>query len=410
MNAEIIAIGSELLTPSRVDTNSLYLTEQLNSIGIEVELKTVVGDNEHRLEQLLREAVKRSELVVATGGLGPTEDDVTKKVVSRVVKKQLVLEQRILERIQARFRNRGLEMSANNARQALVLLGSKILENPVGTAPGLWVEHEGCHILLLPGPPRELKVVFEEACMARLRELSRGIRLFTQVFKATGLTESKLDEMIAPIYTPYKNPATTILAGAGEIQVHLTGKGRSEEEAKKVVTEVADRIEFTLGDFIFSRGEESLEQIVGYYLMMRQMTLAVAESCTGGLVSQRLTSVPGSSHYFLCGVTCYSNSSKIDLAGIPPLLLEMNGAVSCEVAKGLAEGIRMKTDATIGLGITGIAGPSGGSVQKPVGLVHIALSLNGAIEHQEHRFGGDRDRVRLWASQAALDMVRRKLI
>jgi nicotinamide-nucleotide amidase len=410
MNAEIIAIGSELLTPSRVDTNSLYLTEQLNSIGIEVELKTVVGDNEHRLEQLLKEAVKRSELVVATGGLGPTEDDVTKKVVSRVVKKQLVLEQRILERIQARFRNRGLEMSANNARQALVLLGSKILENPVGTAPGLWVEHEGCHILLLPGPPRELKAVFEETCMPRLRELSGGIRLFTQVFKATGLTESKLDEMIAPIYTPYKNPATTILAGAGEIQVYLTGKGKSEEEAKKVVTEVADRIEFTLGDFIFSRGEETLEQIVGYYLMMRQMTLAVAESCTGGLVSERLTSVPGSSQYFLCGVTCYSNSSKIDLAGIPPLLLEMSGAVSCEVAKGLAEGIRKKTEATIGLGITGVAGPSGGSVQKPVGLVHIALSLNGAIEHQEHRFGGDRDRVRLWASQAALDMVRRKLI
>jgi nicotinamide-nucleotide amidase len=410
MNAEIIAIGSELLTPSRVDTNSLYLTEQLNSIGIEVELKTVVGDNEHRLEQLLKEAVKRSELVIATGGLGPTEDDVTKKVVSRVIKKQLVLEQRILERIKARFRNRGLEMSANNARQAFVLDGSKILENPVGTAPGLWIEYEGCHILLLPGPPRELKVVFEEACMPRLTELSGGIRLFTQVFKATGLTESKLDEMIAPIYTPYKNPATTILAGAGEIQVHLTGKGKSEEEAKKVVTEVADRIEFTLGDFIFSRGEENLEQIIGYYLMMRQMTLAVAESCTGGLVSQRLTSVPGSSNYFLCGVTCYSNASKIELAGIPPLLLEMNGAVSAEVAKGLAEGIRMKTGATIGLGITGIAGPSGGSVQKPVGLVHIALSLNGTTEHQEHNFGGDRDRIRLWASQAALDMVRRKLI
>jgi len=410
MNAEIIAIGSELLTPSRVDTNSLYLTEQLNSIGIEVELKTVVGDNEHRLEQLLREAIKRSELVVVTGGLGPTEDDVTKKVVSRVVKKQLVLEQRILERIQARFQNRGLEMPANNARQALVLLGSKILENPVGTAPGLWIEHEACHILLLPGPPRELKVVFEETCMPRLAELSGGTRLFTQVFKATGLTESKLDEMIAPIYTPYKNPSTTILAGAGEIQVHLTGKGKSEEEARKVVTEVADRIEFTLGDFIFSRGEESLEQIVGYYLLMRQMTLAVAESCTGGLVSQRLTSVPGSSNYFLCGVTCYSNDSKIDLAGIPPLLLEMNGAVSPEVAKGLAEGIRVKTGATIGLGITGVAGPSGGSVQKPVGLVYIALSLDGVIDHQEHRFGGDRDRIRLWASQAALDMVRRKLI
>jgi nicotinamide-nucleotide amidase len=410
MRAEIIAIGSELLTPSRVDTNSLYLTEQLNSIGVEVELKTIVGDNEHRLEQLLKEAVKRSELVIATGGLGPTEDDVTKKVVSRVVKKQLVLEQRILDRIQARFRNRGLEMAANNARQALILAGSKILENPVGTAPGLWIEHDGCHILLLPGPPRELKVVFERECMPRLTELSGGFRLFTQVFKTTGMTESRLDDMIAPIYTPYKNPTTTILAAAGEIHVHLTGRGKSEEEARKIVTEVADRIEFALGDFVFSRGDESLEQIVGYYLMMRQMTLAVAESCTGGLVAQRLTSVPGSSNYFLCGVTCYSNSSKIELAGIPPLLLEMNGAVSAEVARGLADAIRAKTHATIGLGITGIAGPSGGSVQKPVGLVYIALSFDGTIEHQEHRFAGDREQIRLWASEAALDMVRRKLI
>ena len=409
-NAEIIAVGSELLTPNRTDTNSLYLTEQLNSIGIEVEVKTIVGDSENRLEQVLREAIKRSELVITTGGLGPTEDDITKKVVARVIKKQMVLEERILERIRFRFRSRGLEMPANNARQALVPVGARILENPVGTAPGLWIEHEGCHILVLPGPPRELQVIFEESCMPRLSELSGGTRLATQVFKVTGLTESSLDEMIAPIYTRYKNPATTILAAAGEIHVHLIAKGKSDEDAKRVLTELADKIEYELGDFVFSRGEESLEQIVGYYLLMRQMTLAVAESCTGGLISQRITSVPGSSSYFLCGVTCYSNASKIELAGIPPLLIEMNGAVSQEVAKGLAEGIRLKTGATIGLGVTGIAGPAGGSVEKPVGLVHIALSLDDTIEHQEHRFGGDRERIRLWASQAALDMVRRKLI
>ena len=409
-NAEIIAVGSELLTPNRTDTNSLYLTEQLNSIGIEVEVKTIVGDSENRLEQVLREAIKRSELVITTGGLGPTEDDITKKVVARVIKKQMVLEERILERIRFRFRSRGLEMPANNARQALVPVGARILENPVGTAPGLWIEHEGCHILVLPGPPRELQVIFEESCMPRLSELSGGTRLATQVFKVIGLTESRLDEMIAPIYTRYKNPATTILAAAGEIHVHLIAKGKSDEDAKRVLTELADKIEYELGDFVFSRGEESLEQIVGYYLLMRQMTLAVAESCTGGLISQRITSVPGSSSYFLCGVTCYSNASKIELAGIPPLLIEMNGAVSQEVAKGLAEGIRLKTGATIGLGVTGIAGPACGSVEKPVGLVHIALSLDDTIEHQEHRFGGDRERIRLWASQAALDMVRRKLI
>jgi len=410
MNAEIIAVGSELLTPNRIDTNSLFLTGRLNSVGIDVELKTVVGDNEARLEQVVREAVKRSGLVITIGGLGPTEDDVTKKVVARVLKKQMVLDDQILERIKARFRRRGLEMPVNNARQALVPLGAKILENPAGTAPGVWIEQEGCHVILLPGPPSELKAMFEEACMPRLAALAGGVRLFTQVFKATGITESRLDERIAPIYAKYKNPTTTILATPGEVQIHLTGKGRTEEEATKIVTELADKIEFELGDLIFSRGEENLEQIVGYYLLMRQITLAVAESCTGGLVAQRITSVPGSSSYFLCGVTCYSNRSKEDLAGIPPLVIEMNGAVSPEVAKGLAEGIRLKTGATLGLGITGIAGPAGGTVEKPVGLVHIALSMDCSLDHQELRFAGDREHIRFWASQAALDMVRRKLI
>jgi nicotinamide-nucleotide amidase len=410
-NAEVIAIGSELLSATRSDTNSLYLTERLNSIGIEVQLKTIVGDNETLLEQVVKEALKRSDLVIATGGLGPTEDDVTKKVFARVLKKQMVLDDRILERIQARFRGRGLEMPANNARQALVPVDARILENAAGTAPGLWMENDGCSVILLPGPPVELKRMFEEVCMPRLTELSGGARLFTQVFKVTGLTESKVDEMIAPLYTQYKNPTTTILAcSPGEIQIHLTARGKSEEEAKRIVTELADKIEYVLGDFIFSRGEESLEQIVGYYLLMQQMTLAVAESCTGGLISQRITSVPGSSSYFVCGVTCYSNQSKIELVGVPPLLIEAHGAVSPEVAKALAERVRSKTGTTMGVGVTGIAGPAGGSIDKPVGLVHIALSLGTTTEHQEHRFGGDRDRIRFWASQAALDMIRRKLL
>ncbi len=409
-HAEIIAIGSELLTPSQVDTNSLFLTERLNSIGIDVELKTIVGDSETTLESVIREAIKRSALVIATGGLGPTEDDVTKKAFARVLKRQMVLDDLILERIKSRFRTRGLDMPANNARQAFVPVGGQVLENPIGTAPGIWMEHEGCHVILLPGPPREMKPMFEESCMPRLNELSAGVRLFTQIFKATGITESHLDERIAPIYTRYKNPVTTILASRGEIHIRMTGRGKTEEEARKLVAEVADPVEFELGDLIFSRGDENLEQIVGYYLMMRQMTLSIAESCTGGLVSQRITSVPGSSSYFLSGVACYSNNSKVELAGIPPLVIEMNGAVSAEVAKGLADGIRMKTDSTLGLGITGIAGPAGGSMEKPVGLVHIALSMDSSMEHKEFRFSGDRERIRYWASQAALDMVRRKLI
>jgi nicotinamide-nucleotide amidase len=410
-NAEIIAIGSELLSSQRLDTNSLFLTDRLNSIGIEVQLKTVVGDNEGHLERLVREALKRSAVVISTGGLGPTEDDITRKVFARVLKRQLVLDDLILERIQTRFQARGMPMPASNARQALVPVGASILENIAGTAPGLWMEEGECRIILLPGPPGELKPMFEISCLPKLAELTSGARLFTQVFKVTGLTESALDERIAPIYLKYKNPVTTVLASyPGEVQIHMTGRGKSEEEAKAIVTELADKIEFDLGDYLFSRGEESLEQIVGYYLLMRRYTLAVAESCTGGLISQRITSVPGSSAYFLCGMTCYSNRSKTDLAGVPPLLIEMNGAVSPEVAKGLAEGIRERSGATLGLGLTGIAGPAGGSLDKPVGTVHIALSMENSLEDREFRFGGDRERIRQWASQVALDMVRRKLI
>lgn len=409
-NAEIIAIGSELLTPTRTDTNSLFLTAQLNSIGIPVELKTIVGDQEARLEQVFREAIGRSDLIVATGGLGPTEDDLTKKVVARVLKRQMVLDDRILERIKARFQARRMEMPANNARQALVPVGAEVLENPAGTAPGLWMESEGRHLILLPGPPSELKPMFESGCLPRLTELAGGTRLHTCVLKTVGLAESRLDEMVAPIYTRYKNPATTILAARGEILVQVTGRGKNEEEAKRLTQELSDQLEYQLGDYVFSRGEETLEQIVGYYLMMRQKTLAVAESCTGGLIAQRITSVPGSSQYFLCGLICYSNRSKMGLADIPPLSIEMAGAVSPEVAQGLAEGVRLKSGASLGLGVTGIAGPTGGSLEKPVGLVYIALASGADIDCQEYRFTGDRDRIRRFASQMALDMVRRKLL
>ena len=407
---EIIAIGSELLTPHRVDSNSLYLTKQLNSIGIEVDFKVVAGDHEGHLEQVVKVAIGRSSLVIATGGLGPTEDDITKKVFARVLHRQMVLEDQILKDIQSRFKKRGMEMPANNARQALVPVGAQVLENPTGTAPGLWIEEGDCTVILLPGVPSEMTAIFENSCLLLLEQQAGNTWMFTKVLKTTGMAESQLDEQIAPIYTQYKNPVTTILASQGEVQIHLTGRGTTKKEAENLVNEVSDKIELVLGECIFSRGKESLEQIVGYYLVMRQMTLAVAESCTGGLISERMTRVPGSSEYFLCGVTCYSNQSKIRLAEIPPLVIEMNGAVSPEVAKALAEGIREKTGSNLGLGVTGVAGPSGGSLEKPVGLVYIALATETTISCQEFRFGGDRERIRFWASQAALDMVRRTLI
>ena len=408
--AEIIAIGSELLTPHRVDSNSLYLTKQLNSIGIEVGVKVVAGDDEGCLEQVVKVAIERSFLVIATGGLGPTEDDITKKVFARVLHRQMVLEEPILKDIKSRFLSRGLDMPANNARQALVPVGAKVLENPTGTAPGLWIEEGDCVVILLPGVPSEMKTIFENSCLSFLKQRSGNSRMFAKVLKTTGMAESQLDEKIAPIYTQYKNPVTTILASQGEVQIHLTGRGKTEKEAEILVNEVSDKMELVLGECIFSRGRESLEEIVGYYLLMRQKTLSIAESCTGGLISERITRVPGSSEYFLCGVTCYSNQSKINLAEIPPLVIEMNGAVSPEVAKSLAEEIREKTGSSIGLGITGLAGPSGGSPEKPVGLVFIALATEATVECQKFQFGGDRERIRFWASQAALDMVRRSLI
>lgn len=408
--AEIIAIGSELLTPHRVDSNSLYLTRQLNSIGIEVDLKVVAGDQENRLEQVARSAVERSRLVIATGGLGPTEDDITRKVFARVLRRQMVLQDDILEAIRDRFRSRGLEMAANNARQALVPVGARVLENSLGTAPGLWLEEGEGVIVLLPGVPSEMKAIFEESCLPLLEQRSTGSHLVTRVLRSTGMTESQLDEQIAPIYTPYKNPATTILAGRGEIQVHLTGRAKSRQDAEALVREVADLIQAKLGDTIFSTGDQSLEQVVGECLLGKRETLAVAESCTGGLIAERITRVPGSSRYFLGGVTCYGNPSKVEFTGMPPLLLEMSGAVSAEVAKGLAEGIRGRMGASIGLGVTGVAGPSGGSPEKPVGLVHLALAMGGQVEHRECRFSGDREKIRFWASQTALDMVRRRLL
>jgi nicotinamide-nucleotide amidase len=381
--AEIIAIGSELLTPGFVDTNSSYLTEQLNAIGIPVVMKAIVGDDENYLEQAIQGALERTRLLITIGGLGPTEDDVTKKVVARVLHRQLVLDDAVLAGIEKRFKARGVEMPANNARQALVLTGSEVIENNHGSAPGLWIPSEKNLTILLPGPPSELKPMFSEICVDRLRKLNGGMALARRVYRTTGLPESALDARIAPIYLKYKNPETTILAKPGQVDVRLTARARTAEEA---------------------------EEVVGMCLILKQATVGVAESCTGGLIAERLTNIPGSSRYFLSGIVTYSNESKIELAGIPPLVLEMQGAVSEEVARGLAEGIRERLATTIGIGVTGIAGPGGGSEEKPVGTVFIAVAGSAETVIQRHLFTGGRDKVRWQASQAALDLARRVLM
>jgi nicotinamide-nucleotide amidase len=410
VTAEIIAVGSELLTPRFKDTNSLYLTEQLNAIGIPVVMKTIVGDDENYLEDAVRHSLARTPILITIGGLGPTEDDVTRKVVARVLQRQLVLNDEILTKLQRRFKARGIDMPANNARQALVLSGSDVLENNHGTAPGIWVDSEKNHVMLLPGPPSELKPMFEQSCLPRLHDLAGGLGLARCVFRTAGLPESLLDARIAPIYTKYKNPETTVLAKPGQVEVRLTARGKTRAEAERLLKELADQIDEELDEFIFARSEQSLEEVVGMFLVMKNATIATAESCTGGLVAERLTSVAGSSRYFISGVVAYSNEWKMELAGIPPLLLEMQGAVSAEVARGLAEGIRTRMRTTIGVGITGIAGPGGGTPQKPVGTVHVAVAGPNGTENRQFLYPGDREKIRWQASQSALDMVRRELI
>ncbi len=414
MDAEIIAVGSELLTPFRSDTNSLYLTDQLNQLGVEVVFKSVVGDNLARLVEAARNALFRSDIILFTGGLGPTEDDLTREAVAAAMGLPLRRNPEILRLLEERFASRGWKMAPNNAKQADVLEGATVLPNANGTAPGQWIsgKFDGREriIALLPGPPHELKALFEAEFRERLRAKVPSAFLATRVLKIAMMGESQVDARVAPIYKRYADVDTTILAHAGEIQLHFKCRAETREAAQQRVDEVAGVVEDELDDFVFSRDGESLEQIVGYWLQMRNATLAVAESCTGGLVAERLTSISGSSRYFRGGAVVYSNQLKTELAGVPADMIEKHGAVSREVAVALAEGIRYRCEATLGLGITGVAGPTGGTSEKPVGLVFHAVASNTGTEVTARTFPGDRQRIRWYASTLALDMVRRKLM
>ena len=414
MNAEIIAVGSELLTPFRTDTNSLYLTEQLNQLGIEVTFKSIVGDNLPRLVAAARHALLRSEIVIFSGGLGPTEDDLTREAVAEALGMGLRRDPEILSQLEARFAKRGWKMAPNNAKQADVLDGATVLPNANGTAPGQWLsgkfDDRERIVVLLPGPPHELKALFEAEVRQRLRAKVPPAFLATRVLKVAMLGESQVDARVAPIYKRHTDVDTTILAGAGEIQLHFTTRAESREAAQTRVDQVAGEVEDELDDFVYSREGESLEQIVGYWMQMRNATLAVAESCTGGMLAERITSVSGSSRYFLGGAVVYSNQLKTELAGVPAEMIERHGAVSREVAAALAEGIRYRCESTFGVGITGVAGPSGGTPEKPVGLVFHAVANSGGTEVVQRTFLGDRKRIRRFASTMALDMLRRKLM
>ena len=414
MHAEIIAIGTELLTPFRQDTNSLYLTEKLNQLGVEVRFKSVVGDRREDLVSVARLALSRSGVVIFMGGLGPTEDDLTRECVAEALGVELKRDPDIIAGLYKRFASTRSKMPENNARQADVLAGAEVLANPNGSAPGQWLETEiedaRRIVVLLPGPPHELKPLFEAECIPRLRAALPPAFIATRVLKVAMIGESACDARVAPIYKRYPDIETTILAAAGEVQLHLKASAGNLADAQRRVDALASELEDELDDAVFSTAGETLEQIVGYYLQMRGATIAVAESCTGGLLGQRITSVSGSSRYFVGGAIVYSDAMKHTLAGVPAALIAEHGAVSKEVAVALAEGIRTRCKATFGVGVTGVAGPTGGTEDKPVGLVYHAVADGAKTEVVKRNFPGDRDRIRHWASQQALDMVRRKLM
>ena len=404
-DAEIIAVGSELLTPQRLDTNSLYLTDQFNALGVEVVRKTVVGDERERLTDSVRGAMARSQIIALTGGLGPTEDDLTRDAVASALGRTLDFRQDICDQIEERFRRSGRKMVEINRRQAYVIGGAEVLKNDRGTAPGQWIQDAGTSIMLLPGPPVELKAMFEQQCLPRLEKIlpAQAIRAFQ--FRCVGISESDLDQLISPVYKQYPNLATTILAVSGEIHIHLRARCADADRAQALVDEVAAKIDPLLGDRIYSRNGDSLEKVVGDMLRSRRASLCVAESATGGLLGGRITAVPSSSDYFAGGFITYTNEMKTRLLGVPETMLAEHTAVSEPVAIAMAQGARQHLGTDYALSITGYAGPTG----DQVGLAYIGLATPDSTDARRVQFGGDRDRVRMFSTNTALDLLRHAL-
>jgi nicotinamide-nucleotide amidase len=410
MKVCIVAVGSELLTPFRVDTNSLAITERLNAIGGDVRLKAIVGDDVEELVRVIEGALGWADLIAITGGLGPTEDDITRDAVARVMKIPLEIDPSIVESLRERFATRGLKMSGNNARQAMVPHGATVLENPNGSAPGLWLQHGRTAIALLPGPPREMIPMLEAIIRDRLAPAHSGAGLFRRVLKITGRPESEVDALVQSIYTPWAAATipitTTILAVLGQIELHLTAEAKSRAEADVVLDAAVRALQDALGRSVYSVDGRKLEEVVGALLHEARWTVAVAESCTGGLLMSRLTDVPGSSAYVDRGVVCYSNVSKTQLAGVPDQVIAEHGSVSEAVARAMAEGIRTRARTDVGIGVTGIAGPGGGTPEKPVGTVAIAVAAGDGLSIRTFKFFGNREMVKFQSAQAALNMLR----
>jgi nicotinamide-nucleotide amidase len=413
--ASIVAVGSELLETTRLDTNSLFITEQLNTAGIDVVSKHVAGDDRAVLSHVLRSALTGVDLLVVCGGLGPTDDDLTRDAVADVLGRPLAENAGVVEHLQRRYASRGLSvpMPLNNLRQAMVPAGGEVIDNPNGSAPGLWIDDGAQTVILLPGPPRELKPMMTALVASRLRARASGVAIVRRVLRIAGRFESHVDQALHPLYEEWAAASppvsATILATLGQIELHLSVRHSSREEAAAILARATAQALGVIGEDVFSTDGRRLEEVVGDGLATRGLWIAAAESCTGGLVTSRLTDVPGSSRYVGASVVAYANDAKLSLLGVPEALIAGHGAVSEPVARAMAEGIRARAGADLGLGITGVAGPGGGTPEKPVGTVAVALASASGTTSRTYRFFGDRELVKFQASQAALDLVRRHL-
>ena len=410
MRAEILAVGSELMDPLRLETNALHITGKLFEAGVEVGVRSVVADDAALLESAFRTALGRADVVIATGGLGPTEDDLTREAAAAALGRPLRRDGAIIEQLRARFARFGRVMAPVNEKQADVIEGAAVLANRRGTAPGQKVEAGGRVVYLLPGPPSEMQPMFEEQVLPDIRARAGGAVLVRRVLKIASMSESDVEQAVAPVYTRYQNPRTTILGGPGQVELHLTGEARSLDEAGERVAKLAAEIGQALPGRVYSEDGRELHQVVAALLRERSLTIALAESCTGGLLAERLTRVPGSSAFLDRAFVTYSNRAKVEVLGVEPAVIEQQGAVSEACARAMAEGARRASGADIAVAITGIAGPDGGTADKPVGLVFIALDGAAGSRVRRLQFPGDRERVRDQATQAALEMVRRGLV
>ena len=411
MKAAILAVGDELLAPGRAETNSVFLTDELAKLGIPVVFRAVVSDDASAIEAFLRRALLGADVVFLTGGLGPTADDVTRDAAARALSREMELDADWLERIQKRFDRRGIVMPGVNRKQAMVPIGADLLPNRRGTAPGLWMRvDDDKAVVLLPGPPAELRPMFEAEVEPRLSQQAGDVVYDVRKLWVTGLAESAVEQRVCETYLRYKNPATTILASAGQVELRLTATGTNADEAVAANDVLVAELRALLGDHLFSECEEELEEVVGQLLVSQKKRIAVAESLTGGLIASRLTDIPGASAYFDEAFVTYSNEAKTSVLEVPALLFESVGAVSEEVARAMAVGARARTGADLAVAATGIAGPSGASETKPVGLVYIGLASSHGLRVEKYQFPGTRRQVKRWTSQAALNLVRLELL